>query len=184
MTQQIQMPRTSSPYPVDNDNNLEKLEQETDDGLDQIDYRARPANDRRPPKPRCRPTLRRSPPNWLKNDCPKPQTSPEYIMVVASPQQAKQLTTVVRGILPKRRKTPHGWPKCLRRTPPKLVLRNNNLYNTEKIENHYYEELQEKDNRVFLNMQNNMQNNVQSNMQREDEINENYTSVEERETTV
>ena len=39
-------------------------------------------------------------------------------------------------------------------------------------------------NRVFFNIQNNMQNNVQSNMLREDEINENYKLVEERETTV
>ena len=29
-----------------------------------------------------------------------------------------------------------------------------------------------------------MQNNVQSNMQREDEINENYELIEEKETTV
>ena len=50
-TQQMQMPRTSSPYPVDSDKNLEKLEMEMDDDLNEIDYRARPANDRRPPKP-------------------------------------------------------------------------------------------------------------------------------------
>ena len=44
--------------------------------------------------------------------------------------------------------------------------------------------MQEKDNRVFFNLQNNMQINEQSNMLREDEINEKYESVEERETTV
>ena len=44
MTQQ--MPRTSSPYPDDSDKRLEKLEMETDDELDETDYRARPANDR------------------------------------------------------------------------------------------------------------------------------------------
>ena len=104
--------------------------------------------------------------------------------MVASLQQSKQPTNEVRGILPERRKLPHGWPKCLKRTPPKLVLRNNNLCNTEKIENHHYEEPQENDNRVFFNIQNNMQNNVQNNMQREDEINENYESIEERATTV
>ena len=49
VTQQIQMPRTSSPYPDDSDKNLEKLETEMDDDLDEIDYRARPANDRKPP---------------------------------------------------------------------------------------------------------------------------------------
>ena len=50
--------------------------------------------------------------------------------------------------------------------PPKIVLRNNDLYNTQKIEDHHYEKPEEKDNRVFFNMQNNMQ----SNMQKEDEM--------------
>ena len=176
------MPRTSSPYPDDSDKKLEKLETEMDDELDEIDYRARPANDRRLAKPilRHKPTLRRSPPNWLKNACPTPQTSPEYMTTIASPHQTKQPTNEVIGILPKRRKMPCGWPKCLRKTPPKLVMRNNDLYNTEKTESHHYEEPEEKDNRVFFNMQNNMQ----SNMQREDKMNENYESVEERETAV
>ena len=63
MTQQ--MLRTSSPFPDDGNKNLEKLEMEMDEDLDEIDYRARLANDRRKPKPilRCRPTLRRSTPN-------------------------------------------------------------------------------------------------------------------------
>ena len=184
VTQQMPMPRTSSPYPDDSDKRLEKLETETEDELDQIDNRTRPANDKRLPKPRHRPTFRQSPPNWLTNDYPTPQTSPEYIMMVASPQQTKQPTNAVRGILAKRRKMPHGWPKCLGRTPPKMVLRNNDLYNTEKIENHHYKEPQEMDSRVFFNIQGNMQNNKQSNMQREEEINENYESVEERETAI
>ena len=46
------MPRTSSPYPKDNsDKDLEKLEMETEYELDQIDYKARLANNRRSPKP-------------------------------------------------------------------------------------------------------------------------------------
>ena len=171
-----QMPRTSSPFPDDSDKNLEKLETETYEDLDEIDDRARPASDRRKPILRCRPTPRRSPPNWLKIDCPTPQTSPEYITMVVSLQQTKQPTNEVRGILPERRKTPNGWPKCLRKTPLKLVPRNNDLYNTQKIENHHYEEPEDKDSRVFFNMQNNMQ--------KEDEMNENYESVEIRETMV
>ena len=99
--------------------------------------------------------------------------------MVASPQQTKH-PSEVRGILPERRKTPHGWPKCLRKTPPKKILRNNDLYNTQKIENRHYEEPKEKDNKVFFNMQNNML----SIMQKDDEMNENYESVEERESAV
>ena len=106
-------------------------------------------------------------------------------MMVVPPQQNIQPTNEVRGILPERRKTPHGWPRCLRRTPPNMVLRNNDLCNiNENIENHHYKELQEEDNTVFFNIQVNVQSNVQSNMQREDEINKNYKSVEERETAV
>ena len=57
-----QMPQTSSPKPDDSQGNLEKLETETDEDIDNIDYRARAANDKRKPKPilRCRPALRRS----------------------------------------------------------------------------------------------------------------------------
>ena len=53
MTQQQQMPlpRTNSPYLDYTDKDLEKLETEIEDELDQIDYRARPAYNRRLPKP-------------------------------------------------------------------------------------------------------------------------------------
>ena len=69
-TQQMPIPRTSLPYPDESDKGLEKLETETEEELDQIDYRARPANNRRLPKPRHRPILRRSPPNWPKMTAP------------------------------------------------------------------------------------------------------------------
>ena len=62
-------------------------------------------------------------------------------------------TNELRGILSERRKMSHGWLKCLRKTPPKLVLHNNDHYNTQKIENHHYEEPEERDNREFINMQ-------------------------------
>ena len=116
-TQQMPMPRTSLPYPDDSDKGLERLETETEDELDHIDYRARPANDGSLSKPRHRPTLRRSPPNWLPNNCPTPQTSSKYITMFVSLQQTKKPTNEVRGILPMKRKMPHGWPNCLRRTP-------------------------------------------------------------------
>ena len=102
----------------DSDKNLEKLEMETDEDIDEVEYRARPANDRRKPKLilRCRHTLRRSPPNWLRDDCPTPQTSPEYITMVASPQETKP-PSEVRGILPKRRKMPCGCQSVCEKHP-------------------------------------------------------------------
>ena len=78
--------------------------------------------------------------------------------MVASPQQTMP-PSEVRGIMPERRKMPHGWPKCLEKTL-KLVLHNNDLY--KQVENHHYEEPEEKDHRVFVNMQ------------REDKMNRKY----------
>ena len=57
--------------------------------------------------------------------------------------------------------------KVFAKTPPKLVLDNNDLYNNQ-MENHHYEEPEEKDNRVFINMQ------------RKDEMNRDYEPMEER----
>ena len=74
--------------------------------------------------------------------------------------------------------------QVFRKNTPKDGTKNNNLYDTEKIENHHYKELQEKDNIVFFSIQDNMQNNAQNNMEIEDEIIEKYKLVEERETTV
>ena len=104
------MPRTSSPFLDDSDENLEKLEMEMDEFLDEIDYRARLASDSRKAKPilRHRPAVRSVPLNCLKHDCPTPQTSPEYI----TKQQSE-----MRGFLPERKKTPCGWQKCLKNTP-------------------------------------------------------------------
>ena len=47
----MSLPRTSSPYPDYSNNGLDRLEPDTDDELDQVDCRARPANHRRLPKP-------------------------------------------------------------------------------------------------------------------------------------
>ena len=66
--------------------------------------------------------------------------------MVAIPQQTKSPSDF-RGILLERRKTSHGWPKCLCKTPPKVVLCNNNLY-TNPIEKHQYEEPEEKDDSI------------------------------------
>ena len=132
--QQMPLPRTSSPYPDYSDNGLERLEPKTDEELDQVYYRARPANDRRLHKP----TRRWGPTLMIPNNCPTPQTSPDYITMVASLQQEKQPVKEVRGISRKKKKTPHIWPKCLKRSPLKITFQNNDLYNMQKAEYHYY----------------------------------------------
>ena len=110
-------------------------------------------------------------------------------MVTAS-EPTKQPLKVVRGILPEK-KMPHGWPACLKKTPPKVAFQNNDIYIAQKDEDdHHYEEPketqepQEKNMRVFYRLKINDENNDISNLPHEDEYNdENYESVEERETT-
>ena len=57
VAQQIPLPRSSSPYPDDRPGMLEQLEPETEDDIDVNDYSERPANDKRPSKPKCGPSL-------------------------------------------------------------------------------------------------------------------------------
>ena len=35
------------------------------------------------------------------------------------------------GILPDKRRVPHGWPACLKRQPPSVAFRNNDIYVVE-----------------------------------------------------
>ena len=80
----------------------------------------------------------------IQNNCPTPQTSPDYITMTAAPEQAKQPLKEVRGILPKKKKMPYGWPTCLKRITPKVAFRNNEKYNVQKAEDeHHYEEPQD-----------------------------------------
>ena len=81
--------------------------------------------------------------NITEDELPPPQTSPDYIMMVASPQQANQPVKEVRGILLEKMKMPCRWPKCLKRSSPKIVLMNNDIYSVQKAQDHYYEEPQE-----------------------------------------
>ena len=55
----------------------------------------------------------------IQNNCPTLQTSPDYIMMIASLQQAKQPVKEVRGILPDKRKMSCGWPKVFEEITPK-----------------------------------------------------------------
>ena len=93
MAQQIPLPRASSPYPDNRPGVLEQLEPETYDNIDINKYRERPANDIRPPKPKCGPSL------IIQNFCPTPQTSPNYLALTAASEPVKQPLREIRGIL-------------------------------------------------------------------------------------
>ena len=78
--------------------------------------------------------------------CPTLQNSHTYLAmnttVAAAP--AKPHRTEIRGILLDKRKVPHGWPACLRRQPPRLAFKNNDIYMVNNEEGNNYEELWER----------------------------------------
>ena len=90
------------------------MESDWDQDLEKVDYRARPANQRRKPRPlvRNRLTLRGPPPGGPRHTkqgdkCPIPQHSPEYMPMVAS-QQDNNPGEVRSILLLERRKKPQG----------------------------------------------------------------------------
>ena len=51
--------------------------------------------------------------------------------------------TEIQGILPDKRKVPHGWPACFRRQPPRVAFKNNDIYMVNNEEASNYEEPRE-----------------------------------------
>ena len=140
VAQQIPLPRASSPYPVDRLGSLEHLEPETDENMDIRDYMERPANDKGLPKPKCGPGL------MIQNNFPSPQTCPDYIAMTTAAEPTKLPPKEIRGILPEKKKMPHGWSACLKRKPPKVGFQNNDIYVVHTSdEEHHYEEPKEKE---------------------------------------
>ena len=72
--------------------------------------------------------------------CPTPQNSPTYLpMKAAAAAPAKPHRTEIWGILLDKRKVPCGWPACLRRQPPGVAFRNNDIYMVNDKEVDIYE---------------------------------------------
>ena len=108
------LPRSSSPYPKKKTHTLEDLETDTDDNMvDMTDFFDRPQNEKRSPRPKQAETN--------SEQCPTPQNSPTHgSKPPVSP--AKLHRNEVQGILPDKRRVPHGWPACLRRQPPRVAF--------------------------------------------------------------
>ena len=140
IAQQVPLPGSSSPYPNDKPRSLEQLESETDDDIDVRDFSERPANDKKPPKPICKPKV------MLQSLFLTPPGCPDYMaMHAATTGIVKPQSMENRGILPKKKVT-QGWATCLKRLPLKPMFHYNDIYvvHTEKNEN-YYEEHNEKE---------------------------------------
>ena len=172
-------PRVSSPY-LKQTSTLEDLEPNTDDDfIDVTNYAERQTNDKRSPQPKHAVMTH----TMTQGHCPTPQNSPTYLpmnAVAAAP--ARPHRTEIWGILPDKRRVPHGWPACLRRQPPRVVFRNNNIYMVNDEESNIYEELRERHPKVLYKLKV-CEDPTSKNMPHEEEFNDdNYKSVDE--TTV
>ena len=98
-----------------------------DDIIDITDYSERPTNDKW--SPRCKQSDMTH--VTTQGHCLTPQNNPTCLaMNAAAAAPAKPHRTKIQGILPDKRKVPHGWPACLRRQPPRVALKNNDIYVT------------------------------------------------------
>ena len=134
-------PRASSPYP-DWPSTLQQLIPDIDnDIIDITDYSERPANDRRSPWHKQKYVTH----TVTQGHCPTPQTSPTYIVMnAAATVPAKPHWTEIWGILPDKRRTPHRWPTCLKKQPPRVAFKNNDIYMINDEESNPYEEPRER----------------------------------------
>ena len=117
--------------------------------------------------------------------CPTPQTSLMYIaMNAAAAAPAKPHQMEIQGILPDKRRTPQGWPACLKKQPSRVAFRNNDIYMINDGESNPYEEPRERNVRVLYKLKVN-EDPASKNMPHEEEFDDdNYKSIEEKETTV
>ena len=167
--------RASLPF-LKQTSTLEDLEPDTDDDIiDVTDYSERPTNDKRSPKPKETDMTHVT----TQGHCPTPQNSPTYLAMNASAAPAKPHRTEIQGILLDKRKVPCRWPACLRRQPPRVAFKNNNIYMVNDEEATSYEELRERHPKVQYKLK--LCNNCTSKKMphKEEYDDDNYESIDE-----
>ena len=124
-------------------------------------------------------------PTVTQGHCPTPQNSPTYIaMNAAASTPAKPHQSEIWGILPDKRRIPHGWPTCLKKQPPKVAFKNNDIYMINDKESNTYEEPKERNLRVMYKLKVS-EDPASKNMPHEEEFDDvNYESIKEKETAV
>ena len=164
------LPRSSSPYPKKKTSTLEDLETDTDDNMvDMTDFFKRPPNEKRSPRPKQA--------DSNQEQCPMPQNSPTHTSKssVSTTPPAKPHRNEIWGILLDKRRVPCGWPACLRRQPPRVALRNNDIYITDDEE---YEEPKERHPKVQYKLRI-CNNPAAQNMPHEEDFDDNnYESID------
>ena len=165
------LPRSSSPYPKKKTSTLEDLETDTDDNMvNMTDFFDRPQDEKRFPIPKQV--------NSNHEQCPTPQNSHTHTpkSSVSTTPPAKPHRNEVWGILPDKRRVPHGWPACLRRQPPRVTFRNNDIY---VIEDEEYKEPKESHAKVQYKLRV-CDNPAAQNMPHEEDFDDNnYESIDE-----
>ena len=172
------LPRSSSPYPRKT-STLEDLEPDMDDNMvNMTDFFERPPNEERSPRPKQTTTIH----STTQEQCTTPQNSPMHIPMntaTVAPVPAKPHRNEIQGILPDKRKVPCGWPACLRRQPPRVAFKNNDIYVVDDEESSNYEELRERHPKVQYKLRV-CKNPAANNMPHEEEYNDNnYESIDE-----
>ena len=174
------MPKASSPYPRKM-STLEDLEPDTDnDMIDVSDFFERPSNDKRSPRSKQTTMTHLT----TQGHCPTPQNSPTYVPMNTATAAAptKPHRTKIQGILLDKRKVPCGWPACLRRQPPRVAFKNNDIYMIDDEDGNTYEEPKERHPKVQYRLKI-CNNPTAKSMPHEEEYDDNnYESIDE--TTV
>ena len=164
-------PQVKLSIPKEQTSTLEDLKTDTDDNMiDMTDFFDRPQNKKRSPRPK-----------QVKSNheqCPTPQNSPTCTpkSSVSTTPPAKPHRNEVWGILPDKRRVPYGWPACLRRQPPRVAFRNNDIY---VIEDEEYKEPRERHPKVQYKLRV-CANSSAQNMPHEEVLDDNnYESIDE-----
>ena len=117
--------------------------------IDVSDFFERPSNDKRSPRPKQTTATHM----MTQEHCPTPQTSLTYLpMNTAAAAPAKPHRTEIWGILPEKRKVSCGWPACLRRQPPRVAFKNNDIYMVDNEDSNTYEEPKERHPKVHYKL--------------------------------
>ena len=86
--------------------------------------------------------------------------------------------------LPDKRRTPCRWPTCLKKQPPRVAFKINDIYMINDERSDPYEKPRERSMRVLYKLKVN-KDPVSKNMPHEEEFDDdNYKSIEEKETAV
>ena len=105
-------------------------------------------------------------------------------MNAAAATPAKPHQTEICGILLDKKRVPCRWPACLRKQPPRVAFKNNDIYMINDEESDTYEELKERNLRVMYKLKASKDPTSKYMLHEEEFDNNNYESIEEKETAV